>query len=80
MSLDLPISIEPRVREFAKAQHITEGEAVVRLIQAGLEAQPATRAAGEIWGLGAEDADVLDEIVNGAMAQRRNRFERRLNA
>ncbi|MBS1725506.1 MAG: hypothetical protein JST51_02210 [Armatimonadetes bacterium] len=39
MSFDIPPNIEPQVKEFAQAQHISETEALIRLIQAGLSVQ-----------------------------------------
>ena len=39
MSFDLPSNIEPQVLEYAKSQHLSENDALVRLVQAGLLAQ-----------------------------------------
>ncbi len=39
MSFVIPANIEPQVQAFAQAQHISETEAVIRLIQAGLSVQ-----------------------------------------
>ena len=39
MSFDLPPNIEPQVQEYAKAQHLSENDALIRLVQAGLMAQ-----------------------------------------
>ena len=77
MSFEVPDSIAPQVQQYALAQHITNEEAVLRLLKAGLASQ---KAVSDIWGVAAEDADVLDEVVSEAMAERRNRFQRRLNA
>jgi len=38
MSFDIPLTIEPQVIEYAQSEHITQDEAIVRLIQAGLTA------------------------------------------
>jgi hypothetical protein len=80
MSFEIPAYIEPQVQRFAKSQHITANEAVVRRNKAGLDAQLPPHRSGNIWGMGAEDADVLDAVADDAMAERRNRFGRRLDA
>ena len=39
MSFDIPPNIEPQIQKYAEAQHLSTNEAVVRLIQAGLEVE-----------------------------------------
>ena len=39
MSFDLPVAIAPKIRAFAQAEHISEYEAIVRLIESGLSIQ-----------------------------------------
>ena len=38
MSFDIPSHIEPMIQQYASEQHITKGEAIVRLIQEGFTA------------------------------------------
>jgi hypothetical protein len=86
MALDLHIRIPENsarwraVQQLAASEHITPEEAAERVFDDGVRAQLPEHRAGNIWGIGADDADVLDEIVASAMAERRNRFARQLNA
>ncbi len=71
MSFDIPVAIEPQIIEYAQSEHITEGEAIVRLIQAGLSAyqqQPGQNAILSDFGsLGDPmDAAILDEAMEAA--------------
>jgi hypothetical protein len=73
MSVDIPSSIERDIQRFAQEQHITNEEAVLRLIEAGLRS-PAPKTVFE-KGLGLfgspEDAALLDEVVALAYEERR---------
>jgi hypothetical protein len=77
MSFDIPIAIEPEIIQYAQAEHITEAEAIVRLIQAGLSAshREAQDQNAILSGLGLfadpADAAVLDEAVAIAYEERR---------
>lgn len=44
MSFDIPPNIEPQIQKFADALHISANEALVRLIQAGLEFEQVSSA------------------------------------
>jgi hypothetical protein len=80
MSFDIPPQIEPSIKEFARAQHITADEAIVRLLEEGLRANQPRRmdrdpAASRIPGLSGEpmsdeEAAVMDEVVEIAMESR----------
>jgi hypothetical protein len=75
MSLDLPSNVERDIREFAREEHITVDEAVVRLIETGLSAKKSPPKTVFEQGLGLfgspEDASLLDEVVSIAYAERR---------
>ena len=68
------------VQRVAEKEHITPEQAAEQVFDDGVRAQVQPESPGNLWGLGAEDADVLDVIVAEALAERRNRFARRLNA
>ena len=75
MSFDIPTYIEPQVQQFAHAQYISADEAVVRLIEAGLNlihTKPTNRS---ILGAFAspEDSAVMDEALELAMRERERR-------
>jgi len=77
MSFDIPVTIEPRIQQFAHAQHITTDEAIVRLLDAGLERLvPKTAAIPGLTGtpMSDEDAAVMDEVVEIAMNSRSQRW------
>lgn len=59
--------------------HLTPEQVVEKVFDDGLRAQPASPALGDIWGAGADDSEVLDAIVADAMAERDERFKRRLD-
>lgn len=44
MSFDIPPNIEPQIQKFAEAQHISANDALIRLIQAGLEVEQINEA------------------------------------
>ena len=47
MSFDLPINVERDLELYAKAEHITPAEAVVKFVQSGLKASKRKVANGE---------------------------------
>lgn len=53
-----------------------------RLDTAGepIPSETGKKKAGDVWGQFAEDADVLDQIVDEAMQERRRQLDRTLNA
>jgi hypothetical protein len=67
------------VQRVAEKDHITPEEAADQVFDDGVRVQVVPARPGNLWGLGAEDADVLDGIVSEAMEERRNRFARRLD-
>ena len=76
MSFDIPVAIEPDIIQYARIENLTEHEAIVRLIQAGLNAtrtEPSEFNA-ILSGLGlfadTHDAAVLDEAVAMAYEER----------
>ena len=77
MSFDIPQHIESKVQEYAGAQHISTDEAILRLIQSGLDIAKLTPAQA---GLGlfssTEDSDVLDAAVKLAYEDRRRPSKR----
>lgn len=75
MSFEIPANIEPDVRHYAQAQHITADEAVVRLIKAGLKVAQARPANRSILGAFAspEDAAIMDDALELAMQERERR-------
>jgi hypothetical protein len=83
MSFDIPIAIEPQIIQYAESEHITESEAIVRLIQAGLstKAQEDARIQALLGEpMGEEDAAVMDEVVSIAMKARSERWEPKISA
>jgi hypothetical protein len=84
--MDLHITIpenSPRwqvVKRVAETKHITPQQAAEQVFDDGVRVQVQIERPGNVWGLGAEDADVLDTIVAEAMAERQDRFARRLHA
>ena len=77
MTFDIPATIEPDVIQYATAQRITEHEAIVRLIQAGLKAQQTEDARIQaLLGepMNEEDAALMDEVVAEAYRMRGQRW------
>lgn len=75
LDLDIPSNIERDIQRFAREEHITHQEAVLRLIQTGLSARkPVAKTVFE-QGLGLfgspEDASLLDAVVSMAYEERR---------
>lgn len=68
------------IENVAREQHISREKAAERLFQEGVQAHLPARSGANLWGIGADDADVLDQIVVDAFEERRNRFERHLDA
>ena len=77
MSFEIPQDIETKVQEYAGSQHISADEAVLRLIQSGLE-QAKMTPAEQGFGLfgGKEDSAALDAAVKLAYEDRRNPSKR----
>jgi hypothetical protein len=78
MRFAIPTDIEPQVQQFAHAQHISIDEAVVRLIEAGLnviQAKPTNRSLLGTFASPAESA-VMDEALELAMRERERRNAR----
>jgi len=77
MTFDIPVTIEPEILQYAQSEHITENEAIVRLIQAGLTIthRETNNQNAILSGLGLfadpEDAAILDEAVAAAYEERR---------
>jgi hypothetical protein len=75
MSLDIPSNIERAIERFAQEQHITNQEAILRLIEAGLSIGRSTPNTVFEQGLGLfgspEDSALLDEVVSAAYEERR---------
>jgi len=83
MSFDpLPKKLEEGVSRFAEEQHISHGEAVLRLIESGLKSSnPRARIRG-LSGkpMSDEDAKIVDEALAISMEARRERSRRILGA
>ena len=75
MSFDIPQYIEPSIEQYANAQHITHDEAIIRLIQAGLERALPPASPRDILGAfsSPEDSEAMDEALNIAMQDRERR-------
>jgi len=75
MSFEIPAHMEPDVRQYAKSQHITSDEAVVRLIKAGLGLAGSKPANRSILGAfsSPEDVAVMDDALEFAMQERERR-------
>ena len=82
MSFDIPVAIEPEIIQYAQTERITESEAIVRLIQAGLNARATEDARIQaLLGepLSEQDAALMDEVVEIAMKARSERWRSRLS-
>ena len=78
MSFDIPATMEPEIIRFAQTEHITEAEAIVRLIELGLQTRVIEDARIQaLLGepMSAEDAALMDEVVDMAMRARTVRWE-----
>jgi hypothetical protein len=75
MSFDIPSYIEPSIERFAQAQRITHDEAIIRLIQFGLEHALPPPAARETLGIfsSPEDSAAIDDAMTIAMKERERR-------
>jgi hypothetical protein len=75
MQVDIPTDIDHYISEFARSEHISHDEAVVRLIEVGLTVTQQTPKQASEEGMGlfasAEDALLLDEVVALAYTERR---------
>ena len=83
MSFDIPLYIEPQIQRFAAAQHISKEEALLQLIQAGLERLvPASVSPRDILGAfsSQEESDCADEALDLAMEDREHRNTQAPNA
>ena len=64
-------------------EHISPEEAAKQLLAQAvrkLQTRTSKKKAGDVWGQFADDADVLDQIVDEAMQERRRQLDRPLNA
>jgi hypothetical protein len=82
MSFDIPPYMEPQVQQFAQNQHISPDEAVIRLIEAGLNVAQSKPTGRSILGAfaGPEDSAGMDEALDLAMRDRERRHARLDNA
>lgn len=79
MSLEhLPPDVEQGVEMFAGRHHISHDEAIVRLLESGLEHEQSMAKINGLSGMPMtdEDARVVDDAVSIAMDARRQRSER----
>jgi hypothetical protein len=78
MGFEIPQYMEPQVREFAHSQQISEDEAVVRLIEAGLNVIHAKPTNRSILGAFAspEESAIMDGALELAMREREHRNAR----
>jgi hypothetical protein len=76
LSFNIPPAIEPEIVKYARTKRITTNEAIVRLVEAGLNANRADAQDSNaiLSGLGmfsdAEDAAILDAAVAIAYEER----------
>jgi hypothetical protein len=71
------------IAALVEKQHVSPRRAVELLIKQAVQAEKvksSKKKTGDLWGSFADDAEVLDQIVNEAMMERRHQFERHLNA
>jgi hypothetical protein len=83
MRFDIPVYIEPQVQRFAAAQQISHDEALVQLIQAGLERMsPPVVSPLDILGAfsSLEESATADEALELAMRDRERRNARDAHA
>ena len=78
MSFDIPPEIEPQVQEFARSQHISANEAVLRLIEAGLGMNQIKHPNRAILGAfsSPEEREAMDGAMELAMRDRERRNAR----
>lgn len=77
MSIDIPVTMEPEIMQYADAKHITADEAIVRLILTGLDTQTSEEARIDaLLGEPMSDNDVvmMDDVVEMAMKARSERW------
>ena len=71
----LPSNLEQDVQRFASRQHISRDEAVIKLIETGLDLVKAKPGSAIEQGMGMfgspEDSALLDEVVTIAYSERR---------
>jgi hypothetical protein len=81
MSFDVPAFIEPDIQQYADAQHISEDQAIVQLLQAGLQ-YLQIQSPRAILGAFAtsEESAAMDEALELAMRDRDRRNARNENA
>jgi hypothetical protein len=83
MTVEIPATIERDIQRFAEREHISQEEAVVRLIENGLTIMPVSNSPQTVFeqGLGMfsspEDSALLDEVVSLAYQERRRPAKRR---
>lgn len=76
MSFDVPVHIESQIQRVADAEHISHDEALVRIIEAGLERMlPTSVSPRDILGAfsSEEESVVADEALALAMNDREQR-------
>ena len=74
MALDIPANIAPDIRKYARSQHITEDQAVARLLKAGLESTRSQSRRSIIGAFaGTEESAVMDGALELAMRDRERR-------
>lgn len=75
MSFDIPASIEPSVKQYAAAQHISTDEALLRLLQIGVRHAVPASSPSDILGAFSSDieAATMDEALGLAMEDRERR-------
>jgi hypothetical protein len=75
---DLPNEIKKGIQQYAGENHLSHDEAVIRLIEKGLEnclTQPAINGLSGI-AMSDDEAALVDDAVDLAMEARRHRSER----
>ncbi|MBS1701157.1 MAG: hypothetical protein JST12_05820 [Armatimonadetes bacterium] len=71
MSFDIPASIEPRVQQYAASLHITADEAILRLLQVGLDHASSSSPKDIVGAFStANEVEVMDQALNLAMEDR----------
>ncbi len=79
MSLEIPANLEPDIQRYAQQEHITQDEAVLRLIQTGLLSRRSVSETVFEQGLGLfgspEDTALIDEVVSIVYKERRRPSE-----
>lgn len=75
MSIDIPLSFEKSIEQFAQAQRITRDEAFARIFQAGLEHSLPKTSPRDLLSAFAtpEECATMDEAMDIAMKDRERR-------